>query len=34
MADDLNPAKARILLMLLLQSGVKDKAGLQLAFDR
>lgn len=34
MADDLKPAKARILLMLLLQSGVKDKAALQAAFDR
>jgi len=34
MADDLSPAKARILLMLLLQSGVTSKADLQAAFDR
>jgi L-asparaginase len=34
MADDLSPAKARILLMLLLQSGVSGKAELQAAFDR
>jgi len=34
MADDLSPAKARIMLMLLLQSGVSDKAQLQAAFDR
>ena len=34
LADDLKPAKARILLMLLLQSGVKDKESLQAAFDR
>jgi L-asparaginase len=34
LADDLKPAKARILLMLLLQSGVTDKEALQAAFDR
>lgn len=34
MADDLSPPKARILLMLLLQSGVSSKADLQAAFDR
>ena len=34
MADDLKAPKARILLMLLLQSGVKDKGDLQAAFDR
>lgn len=34
MADDLSPAKARILLMLLLQGGVSGKADLQAAFDR
>ena len=34
MADDLKAPKARILLMLLLQSGVKDKVDLQAAFDR
>ena len=34
MADDLSPQKARILLMLLLQSGTGDKAALQAAFDR
>lgn len=34
MSDDLSPAKARILLMLLLQSGVSDKGQLQAAFDR
>lgn len=34
MADDLRPAKARILLMLLLQGGVTGQAALQAAFDR
>ena len=34
MADDLSPAKARILLMLLLQSGVVKQAELQAAFSR
>ena len=34
MADDLSPAKARILLMLLLQSGVGKQADLQAAFSR
>ena len=34
MADDLSPAKARILLMLLLQSGVGRQAELQAAFSR
>lgn len=34
MADDLKPAKARILLMLLLQDGVTGQAALQAAFDR
>ena len=34
MADDLKPAKARILLMLLLQNGVSGKKELQAAFDR
>ena len=34
MADDLKPAKARILLMLLLQSGVSGQADLQSAFNR
>ena len=34
MADDLSPAKARILLMLLLQSGVAKQAELQAAFSR
>ena len=34
MADDLKPAKARILLMLLLQSGVSGKKELQAAFDK
>ncbi len=34
MADDLSPAKARIMLMLLLQSGVSGKPALQAAFDR
>ena len=34
MADDLKPAKARILLILLIQSGVKDQSALQAAFDR
>jgi L-asparaginase len=34
MADDLSPQKARILLMLLLQSGVSDQKGLQAAFSR
>ncbi|MGB4225770.1 MAG: asparaginase [Candidatus Dechloromonas phosphoritropha] len=34
MADDLSPAKARIMLMLLLQSGVSSKSRLQAAFDR
>lgn len=34
MADDLKPAKARILLMLLLQSGVSSQADLQAAFSR
>lgn len=34
MADDLSPAKARILLMLLLQSGVGKQAELQAAFSR
>ncbi len=33
MAGDLSPQKARILLMLLLQSGKSDKAALQAAFD-
>ncbi|PLC53675.1 L-asparaginase [Pollutimonas nitritireducens] len=34
MADDLSPPKARILLMLALQSGVSSKADLQAAFDK
>jgi L-asparaginase len=34
MADDLSPAKARIMLMLLLQNGVSSKSQLQAAFDR
>lgn len=34
MGDDLTPAKARILLMLLLQSGVSSKADLQAAFSK
>jgi L-asparaginase len=34
MADDLKPAKARILLMLLLQHGVTSQADLQAAFNR
>jgi len=34
MADDLSPAKARILLMLLLQSGVGKQTELQAAFSR
>lgn len=34
MADDLKPAKARILLMLLLQSGISSQADLQAAFSR
>nr|WP_249222954.1 asparaginase [Noviherbaspirillum sp. L7-7A] len=34
MADDLKPAKARILLMLLLQSGISSQADLQAAFNR
>lgn len=34
MADDLKPAKARILLMLLLQSGVTGQADLQAAFSK
>ncbi|MGV3654662.1 MAG: asparaginase [Noviherbaspirillum sp.] len=34
MADDLKPAKARILLMLLLQSGVTSQADLQAAFNK
>ncbi|MES2759801.1 MAG: asparaginase [Pseudomonadota bacterium] len=34
MADDLKPAKARILLMLLLQNGVSSQADLQAAFNR
>jgi L-asparaginase len=34
MADDLKPAKARILLMLLLQNGVTRQADLQAAFNK
>jgi len=34
MGDDLSPQKARILLMLLLQSGAKGRAALQAAFSR
>ncbi|MFS0755919.1 asparaginase [Noviherbaspirillum sp. 1P10PC] len=34
LADDLKPAKARILLMLLLQSGISSQADLQAAFNR
>ena len=34
MADDLSPQKARILLMLLLQSGISDQKGLQAAFTK
>ncbi len=34
MGDDLSPQKARILLMLLLQSGVNGQKNLQAAFDR
>jgi L-asparaginase len=34
MGDDLSPQKARILLMLLLQSGVAGQKNLQAAFDR
>jgi L-asparaginase len=32
-ADDLNPQKARILLMLVLQAGVKDTQAIQKFFD-
>lgn len=34
MADDLSPAKARIMLMLMLKNGVTSKDQLQAAFDR
>lgn len=34
MADDLRAQKARILLMLLLQQGIKDKKSIQEAFDK
>ncbi len=34
MADDLKPAKARILLMLMLQAGVSSQADLQAAFNK
>jgi L-asparaginase len=34
MADDLSSRKARILLMLLLQNGVRDQKGLQAAFSK
>jgi len=34
MADDLKPAKARILLMLLLQNGIASQADLQAAFNK
>ncbi|MBY0411440.1 MAG: asparaginase [Burkholderiaceae bacterium] len=34
MADDLSPAKARIMLMLMLKNGVTNKDQLQAAFDR
>jgi len=34
MGDDLPPQKARILLMLLLQSGVQGQKDLQAAFSR
>lgn len=34
MADDLSPQKARILLMLLVQSGVQGQTALQAAFSR
>jgi L-asparaginase len=34
LADDLSPAKARILLMLLLQDGVSGQRNLQAAFSR
>jgi L-asparaginase len=34
MADDLSPQKARILLMLLLQSGISDQKSLQAAFTK
>jgi len=34
MADDLSPQKARILLMLLLQSGISDQKDLQTAFSK
>jgi L-asparaginase len=34
MADDLSPQKARILLMLAMQSGINKKADLQPLFDR
>jgi L-asparaginase len=34
MGDDLSPQKARILLMLLLQSGIRETGQLQTAFDR
>jgi L-asparaginase len=34
MGDDLSPQKARILLMLLLQSGVTGQKDLQAAFQR
>ena len=34
MAGDLNPQKARLLLMLQLHRGVTGKAELQAAFDR
>jgi L-asparaginase len=34
MGDDLSPQKARVLLMLLVQSGVTAQKDLQAAFDR
>ena len=34
LADDLRPAKARILLMLALQDGTRGQAALQALFDR
>ena len=34
MADDLTPQKARIFLMPLLQSGIRDQKGLQAAFSK
>jgi L-asparaginase len=34
MADDLSARKARILLMLLLQDGVDEQKGLQVAFSK